>query len=286
MSDPLYIENFSELIDLYNGFIIDLWGVTHDGSALYPGVLDCLKKMKAKGKRIVFLSNAPRRMSVVTQHLDQMGIASDASRTLLTAGEEAFQALTHHTYPYEDFGFSYYAIGPALLESPPFEVVSAVEQASFILNTGFATSEETVADYVTLLKSAFRRKIPMVCANPDRIAFVRDKKCLCAGAIASFYEGLGGVVHYHGKPTSSLYQAAFTWLAPMERSKILAIGDSFETDVQGAFRAGIDVAFVPGGIHREELKVKPGQLPTRALFQSFSQNWPFSPTYVIPGLGC
>lgn len=280
----LYQESFFPLIDAYNGFLIDLWGVTHDGVAPFPGVLECLDYMQKKGKRVIFFSNSSRRSAIVAQHLAQMKITLTPSRTLLTAGEHTFQALTNHVAPYEDFGFPYYPLGPILLDSPPFEPVSSLEKATFVLNTGPDHPRETISDYVPLLKSAFMHKLPMVCANPDRVAFDGDVKHLCAGALASFYEGLGGIVHYHGKPMPSFYQEAFTALNPMDRDKILAVGDSFETDVQGACRVGIDVAFVPGGIHREELGIHPGHLPADALFQTLSSNWAFRPTYVVPGL--
>ncbi len=55
------ISGIAGLAERYDGFILDLWGVVHDGRAPYPGVADALARLAALGKPVVFLSNAPRR---------------------------------------------------------------------------------------------------------------------------------------------------------------------------------------------------------------------------------
>jgi len=55
------MSGFGALAARYDGFIVDLWGVVHNGVRPYPGVLDCLGRLRAAGKPVVFLSNAPRR---------------------------------------------------------------------------------------------------------------------------------------------------------------------------------------------------------------------------------
>ena len=54
--------------------MLDLWGVVHDGQKPYPGVPEALAELKGRGKRVVFLTNAPRRCWAVQTLLDRMGL--------------------------------------------------------------------------------------------------------------------------------------------------------------------------------------------------------------------
>ncbi|MFX6760178.1 hypothetical protein ABTH30_25075, partial [Acinetobacter baumannii] len=58
---PVNLRGLAPIADRYDGFILDVWGVLHDGERLYPGVDNALQRLKAAGKRIVLLSNAPMR---------------------------------------------------------------------------------------------------------------------------------------------------------------------------------------------------------------------------------
>ena len=50
---------------------VNLWGVVHDGRKPYPGVPEALAELKARGKAICFLTNAPRRAWTIAQMLDR-----------------------------------------------------------------------------------------------------------------------------------------------------------------------------------------------------------------------
>jgi len=69
---------------------------------------------------------------------------------------------------------------------------------------------------------------------------------------------LGGQVRWHGKPYPSVYDTCLATLGIAERQRILAVGDSLRTDIAGARGAGIASVWVAGGIHGEELGLKPG----------------------------
>jgi ribonucleotide monophosphatase NagD (HAD superfamily) len=57
MTVPL-LPGIAPLAERYDGFILDLWGVLHDGRHPMPGALDALAHLREAGKRIVILSNA------------------------------------------------------------------------------------------------------------------------------------------------------------------------------------------------------------------------------------
>ena len=51
-----HLTGFEPLAQRYQGFILDLWGVIHDGVRPYPGAADCLGRIRALGKPAVLLS--------------------------------------------------------------------------------------------------------------------------------------------------------------------------------------------------------------------------------------
>jgi ribonucleotide monophosphatase NagD (HAD superfamily) len=54
------LQGLREVAGNYDGFVLDLWGVVHDGVTVFPGVVDALRQLHAAKKKLVFLSNAPR----------------------------------------------------------------------------------------------------------------------------------------------------------------------------------------------------------------------------------
>jgi HAD superfamily hydrolase (TIGR01459 family) len=132
----------------------------------------------------------------------------------------------------------------------------SLEDAQYALCTGLRSDEaETLEDYEPELRAMSVRGMVMICANPDIVIHRGDTLIHCAGALARRYEELGGSVVYAGKPYAPIYDRALALAehirgAPIEKSRVLAIGDGMRTDIAGAVRAGLDVLFVTGGIHR------------------------------------
>ena len=259
-----------EIASEYDGFILDLWGVLHDGSKPFPGVLDALAQLKSAGKRLAILSNAPRRAYLVASRLTEIGIPPELYDHVHSSGEEAWQHLQRRDDAfYAALGRRCYHLGPArdanMLEGIDIERVTDIAAAEFILNTGPALGwEETVADYEPLLQAACAGDVAMVCANPDLVVIHEGRPAICAGALAERYEALGGRVRWHGKPYPSVYETCFAALGVADRKRILAVGDSLRTDIAGAAAAGIDSVLVTGGIHSDELGAAPGELPDLA----------------------
>jgi HAD superfamily hydrolase (TIGR01459 family) len=256
----------SGLADRYDGYILDLWGVLHNGVEPYPGVIDCLDRLRASGKRVCLLSNAPRRCASVRQKLAGMGITPDHYDHLMTSGEATHEALID---PPDDWhaalGKRCLHIGPPrdkdVFENVGLEIVDDPTQATFVVNTGIDDFDETIADYEPILQACASRSLPMVCANPDLVVMVGTKMVICAGMLAKRYEELGGSVRYHGKPHAPVYRRCFDLLGLHDRQRIAAVGDSFRTDVAGAVAAGIDAVLVTSGIHLEELATAWGEHP-------------------------
>jgi len=251
------LSGVAELAARYDGFILDLWGVIHDGLAPLPGALDCMAALIAARKRIALLSNAPRRADDVVRRITRIGVPRELYHHVMSSGEEAWQHLHRRDDPfYASLGRHCLHIGSErdleIRDGLDFDFVESPEDADFILNTGPAGWRDRVEDYQRVLRRALGRHLPMVCANPDLVVNHGGDLALCAGALAQFYESIGGIVRWHGKPRPSIYDTCLGLIAVADRRRILAVGDSLRTDLAGAEAAGLDCLLVAGGIHAEE----------------------------------
>lgn len=284
---PPSIHGLAEIAGRYDGFILDLWGVLHDGDKPYPGAVECLRRLKRAGKRVMALSNAPRRADVAAKRMAEIGIPPDLLNAMMTSGEDAWRHLKNRDDPwYARLGRKCFHLGPerdtGMLEGQDLDLVHDMAEAEFILNTGAHMDGETLTQYEPLLKQGAARRVPMVCANPDLVVIHRGKMQICAGLLAERYEALGGHVRWHGKPHRDMYQICFKLLDVADRRRVLAVGDSFRTDIAGAKGAGIDAVFVAHGIHGEELAVPPGGHPDPEKLNALIERTGLSPVAVLP----
>jgi HAD superfamily hydrolase (TIGR01459 family) len=251
------VSGLRELVSDYDGYILDLWGVVHDGVEPYPGVLDCMARLVEARKRVVLLSNAPRRADDVVRRIAAIGVPAGLYHGVMSSGEEAWQYLKRRDDPF------YAALGRVCLhicserdleirEGLGLTYVDDPGLAEFILNTGPAGWDDTIEEYRAILAASCERGLKMVCANPDLTVMHGAKLALCAGALAVHYEEIGGAVRWHGKPYRSVYESCFELIGIDDRSRILAIGDSLRTDIAGANGAGIDSLLIAGGLHAKE----------------------------------
>jgi HAD superfamily hydrolase (TIGR01459 family) len=262
--ESLFIDRLGELALRYDGFILDLWGVIHDGVAPLPGAVECLAALKDRGKQIVLLSNAPRRSDDVVARLTRIGVPPLYDH-VMSSGEETWQHLFRRDDPfYARLGRRCLHIGSerdtGIREGLALEFVDRVTEAELILNTGPAGWDDRLEDYDPVLQPARDRDLPMVCANPDLVVLFQGRLALCAGALARRYEELGGRVRWHGKPYPSVYDACLGLLGIADRGRILAIGDSLRTDIAGAAASGLDSLLIAGGVHAEEFGATEGTL--------------------------
>jgi HAD superfamily hydrolase (TIGR01459 family) len=281
------LEGLSAVVDRYDGFILDLWGVLHDGVRPYPGVVDTLRQLKRYGKRAVILSNGPRRAAALIRRTAEIGITADLYDDLHSSGEEAWRLMRERSDPaYAALGRRVCVIGPErdrdLLDDLDLEVAVSPINASFLLATGLAHAAETVADYEQALAAGAAHGRPMVCANPDLEVVRAGVREFCAGALAARYEALGGVVRYVGKPHPAVYHTCLARLGTVARSRILAVGDSLRTDVAGAAGVGVDSLLVLGGIHAEELAAGADSGPDPARLAAACARAGQWPTYAVP----
>ena len=245
------LDGIAELAERYDGFILDLWGVVHDGRRIYPGVAEALGALKARGKRVAFLSNAPRRSHVVEAQLAGMGLDRALYDGTITSGELAWRRLGDGA-----FGGRAVFIGMpdrdlSVIEGRDVTLVDDPAGADFILNTGPTPERgrDTVAPYRAGLEACAVRGLPMLCVNPDRYVMVGEDRVVCAGALADLYRELGGPAAVEiGKPDPAVYPPVMNVLGIGDTTRVVAIGDSPHTDLAGAQAAGIDAVWALTGL--------------------------------------
>lgn len=253
-----FLSGLSEIISEYDVFIVDLWGVMHDGIDAYPDAMHCMSELRKRNKTVVFLSNAARDSTYIAAHLLKRGITPDLYSRLITSGDVTIDAVKKaKTEKTSDIGEALFHIGPERCV-PTFVACGGkdipIEQADTILCTGLLNEKtERVEEYSSLLKSALGRKLPMVCANPDISAKQGDKVLPGAGALAALYEDMGGKVYRFGKPYSYIFDHVFNKYSNISRKRSIMIGDGLFTDIKGARQAEIDAIWIGGGLHAEDL---------------------------------
>ena len=84
---PVSLNGLAELADRFDVFVLDQFGVLHDGSTPYPGAVDALRLLKAAGKHILLLSNSGKRSAPNEARLVRLGFEPDSWDHFLSSGE-------------------------------------------------------------------------------------------------------------------------------------------------------------------------------------------------------
>ncbi|MDR3516179.1 MAG: TIGR01459 family HAD-type hydrolase [Azospirillaceae bacterium] len=266
LSSNVIIPGLAAIADHYDGLIVDLWGVLHDGIRAYPGAIDCLRQLKAIHKPVCLLSNVPRRSATVMVFLEELGITRDLYDHLVTSGEAAHQALLQSPDAWHAaLGPRCFHLGPErdrdVFVGIPYQRVERLEDADFVVASAPWQSGDPLENYEALLADCAKRHLPMICTNPDLVVMSGAVTVICAGTLAARYEALGGDVHYYGKPHAPIYRVCLSLLKARDPARILGVGDSFHTDVTGARTVGCGALLIAGGIHVKELTSAWGQAP-------------------------
>ena len=240
----------------YDAVLSDVWGVVHNGVAAYPEAVDALRQFRKSGGRVVLITNAPRAAAPIVEMLDAMGVPRDAYDGLVSSGDVTRTMIA----PYR--GKVVHHIGPPSIDDSLYEGLGVIrgpaEQAEAVVVTDLDDDNDTPDMYEDRIKVWLARKLPLICANPDRVVEHGGRIIYCGGALADLYEAHGGRIKMAGKPYRPIYDEALklaesTAGKSLDRGRILAIGDSVRTDAIGAANAGLDLLFVTGSIHAQEL---------------------------------
>lgn len=280
------IESITDIVSLYDVFILDQWGVMHDGYKGYEHAINSVEKLIKENKKLIIISNSSKRKTSSISRLKSLGFDKNHFIEVMTSGEMIWQEIETSIYKYGNDLKNCFHIYDKSKEDglefrnglEKFNFVSKVNDANFILAcTPFENTEPI--DYIPILKDAVDMNLLMFCANPDFVTIEKnnDKNMYCMGTIADLYDHMGGRVVILGKPSKEIYKVSCKKIEDFNKSKIVAIGDSLDHDILGANNFNIDSVLISSGIHKD-LFVNGPQIGLNDIKNS--KKWNFSPTYV------
>ncbi len=263
---PLF-SSISSLVATADAWLVDIWGVMHNGVSPFMGACDACRRFRDGGGTVLLLSNAPRPAASVVTQLRRIGVPDAAYDRVLSSGDAARSMIAAYA------GRPVFHLGPER-DLPLFEgldvELSPLSSAEAVICTGLYDDEtETPETYAGLLGTMRAKGLAMVCANPDLKVERGGRIVWCAGGVAAAYEALGGVVSYAGKPHAPVYAMAEAIIAELRggravgRERLLAIGDGVKTDIKGASDAGIRSVYIASGVHLEPGSTLDGAALTR-----------------------
>jgi HAD superfamily hydrolase (TIGR01459 family) len=252
MSGIPVISSISEIARDTDAWLVDVWGVIHNGVKPFEHSVDACARFRQQGGYVVLLTNSPRPSPSVVAQLARIGVRTDAYDAIVTSGDvtrglvEAWHDKPmHHLGPDRD---------RAIFSGLDVTFATSLD-AEIVVCSGLIDDEtETPDDYTTTLKRFVRRDLMMICANPDVQVQRGDKLIYCAGALAQAYERLGGRVVYSGKPHLPIYELALGMITrglgrAVDKERVLAIGDGVHTDIAGAAAANLKSVFIASAVH-------------------------------------
>ena len=247
MTKNLDKDGFRSIVDNYQLFYIDLWGVIHNGIHLHKEAIKVLKEISKKGKEYILLTNAPRPNDVVKSFLEKMGMEKEIREHVFTSGQASLNYLKKNLSDKK-----FFHVGPPrdfdLFNDFVKMKSDNISGGEYILCTGLFEKFDKDLNYY---KELFEKNLDkeMVCTNPDLIVDRGNKRELCAGSVAMVFEKMGGKVVYFGKPYPEVYNLSIN----NKGKKTLSVGDNLNTDIRGANIQNYDSLLITNGIHKNEI---------------------------------
>ncbi|CUH89291.1 UMP phosphatase [Phaeobacter sp. CECT 5382] len=283
------IETLAEISDPYKALFVDLWGCVHNGITAFPDAVAALQGYRARGGKVVLVTNSPKPRAGVASQLAEFGVPDDAYDTIATSGDSARSAMFTGAV-----GNKVYFMGEWQRDAGFFEPLHVIHNPVEITRVSLAEAEgivccgpfDTMAD-PDVNRADFllakQKGLKLLCANPDIIVDRGETREWCAGALARLYTEMGGQSLYFGKPHPPIYDLARRRLAELGSDiadgDILAIGDGPHTDIAGGMGEGIDSLFITGGLAASETKTT--QQPDAAALATYLEQEQSAPTYSI-----
>jgi HAD superfamily hydrolase (TIGR01459 family) len=245
-------------LDIKYGVILcDIWGCLHNGVEAYQGAVNRLQQWQEEGRTVILLTNAPRPAASVAAQLTRLGISPSCYNGIITSGDAGL-AWMGREYPSQSFNFIGSDADREIL-GPLVALHSGNDRSNITICTGFHEGhEDDISYHDGELRQLAESGGILMCFNPDKVVVRGSKAELCAGALGERCRELGGQVQYFGKPHMPIYDLALATASAISnfavhKSDILAIGDGMETDLFGAYKFGLDFAFITGGIEGEKI---------------------------------
>ena len=270
------IKSILDIIDNYDNYIIDQWGVMHDGYFGYEHAIEAINYLEKKNKNLFIISNSSKRQKSSQDKLPNLGFRKNAFINILTSGEMIWKTINKNYSEFKSKKKCFHIYDDTKEDGLKFRdglnltFINEIDNADFILAcTPFSNMQPI--DYTPILDQAVTKKLTMYCANPDFETIEKNntENIFCMGAIAEIYKKMGGDVISNGKPNHTIYIEA-TKSVNLDKSRTVALGDSLFHDIKGANNFNINSVLIKSGIHKDQNNIN-----------KIIKNHQITPTYLI-----
>jgi ribonucleotide monophosphatase NagD (HAD superfamily) len=272
--DPV-VTTTRDLLDRYDGVLLDIYGVMLDASGPLPGARELLLELQRRDLPYAFVSNdASRSTATYAAKFAALGLPTDDTR-FITAGSLIprwfrSRGLTDArtcvlgTADSADFVRAGGGTVVPLAREMEIDVLAVCDDSGFEFLPGIETALSAVIHAVTQ-----GRRPALLLPNPDLLYPKGGGDVgFTAGAMALLLEaGLARrfprerlAFDHLGKPERHLFDAAAQHLG-IAPDRLVMIGDQLETDIAGANAAGVPSALLAGFVSRWDSTVTDGPRP-------------------------
>jgi HAD superfamily hydrolase (TIGR01459 family) len=246
------IQSLLDLIDDYDLFLFDQWGVIHDGKNIFPKAEEIFLHLQNLKKQVVIISNSGKKSSDNISRMKKLGAKNTLNVPLITSGDVCRDLLVNKKNYFKNFGDRYFVVATEypLLSETQYQQVHSLEKSDFLLlctTTNF--DEYDLID--NIFNQAINLKLPLVCSNPDVLGISGEDVHPSTGDLAIKYKKMGGKTHIIGKPGDEIFEFALNRTG-IDKIKTLMIGDSLFNDIYGANQFNIDSLLITSGIHKKD----------------------------------
>ncbi|HEX4421459.1 MAG TPA: HAD-IA family hydrolase [Kofleriaceae bacterium] len=251
----------AELLERYDGVLLDAYGVLVDARGLLPGAAALIGELTRRGTPFAVVTNdASRSPATYVERFARLGLAIDPARIVTSgsllpayfrdrglAGARTCVLGTADSIAYVRDG------GGVPVELAPGMAIDALAVCDDA-GTPFVHGIELA--FSAIVRAVHAGRTPaLVLPNPDLIYPKGDAEygftagamaLLIEAALARRFPAAGLVFDRLGKPAPALFAEARRRLGT---PRVVMIGDQLETDIAGARAAGIDAALLAGVSH-------------------------------------
>ncbi|VVC04958.1 Haloacid dehalogenase-like hydrolase [Candidatus Burarchaeum australiense] len=226
----------------FKGYVMDLDGVIYRGKRLLPGAREFIALLRARSRKIIFLSNASfGSRAAIAAKLRALGVACSDGE-VINSGYVAAQ------YVKRRFGkCPVFLVGEkGLKDELRAAGVQVRKKGACAVVAGFDSkiTYEKIADALDLLLAG----VPFIASNSDATYPVENRLLPGAGMIVGALEGCSGrKALVLGKPNPLMVRACLSSMK-LKPHEVAVVGDRLETDILMANEVGAYSILVLTGV--------------------------------------
>lgn len=255
--------SFAKIAAGYSVILFDAYGVLKNSGGVLPGALEVLAKLTEDGKRLYVVTNDSSRSPEIMartythpkhgvlipgdRHVTSGLLTTEFLRSKVRAGRVAYLGKPSAAFYIESAG---------LIPVPVSQCEKDMDVRALVLldDEGF----DWQPDMNRALNLLRHVNIPVVVANADPTYPVdSDHVAIAVGGLGDLMER---ILHKRfirfGKPDALMYAYAYANAClqdpTLDKSKVLMVGDTLDTDILGGNKFGIDTVLVLSGNTRRE----------------------------------